>query len=101
MAQSTQNSAGTLVCWDDPTILRKAGNSPEGVRNLLARYGQEQPTALAVYQWVSRRSIPNKWRAALVYALLAEQRASTMDLFRVGDPRRRVPAWAEAEQAAA
>lgn len=82
---------GFHVHWNDSKILEAAGRNPETVFNMLNRHGQThaadgvaQPTPDAVYQWVSRRKIPDFWRPRLVYVLLAENRLQTSELFRVG-----------------
>lgn len=80
------------VHWNDSKILEAAGRNPETVFTLLDRHGQThadadgiaQPTPDAVYQWVSRRKIPDHWRPRIVYVLLAEQRLQMSQLFRVG-----------------
>lgn len=83
------------VHWNDPKILDAVGRSPEAVRGLLARFNQPAPSDWAVYQWVSRNRIPNHWRAALVYALLATKRIGLAELFRVGVPAPKAPTAAE------
>lgn len=69
------------IIWNDACILARAGRSPEGVRSLMEQYNQPLPTQTAVYQWVSRGIIPDRWRPALVYALLASNRITMDDLF--------------------
>lgn len=89
MADNTTPAGAALhVHWNDVKILDAAGANPEAVFQLLERHGQNEgvrPTPPAVYQWVSRRKIPDHWRARLVYALLAEQRIGPQHLFRVGN----------------
>lgn len=89
------DAAKKQVHWNDPKILDAAGRSPDAVRALLSQFDQPAPTDWAVYQWASRGKIPNHWRAALVYALLATKRIGLADLFRRGAPTRTAPASAE------
>lgn len=85
-------NTGFHVHWNDTKILEAAGRNPETVFNVLDRHGQThadadgipQPTPDAVYQWASRRKIPDFWRPRIVYVLLAENRLQTSELFRVG-----------------
>lgn len=80
------NAADTTdaIAWNDAAIMAAAGESPESVRAILVRHKQPAPTDYAVYQWSSRRLIPNQWRPRLVYALLRENRIDVGQLFRVG-----------------
>lgn len=78
------------VYWNDEKILSAAGQSPEAICNLLAEHEQGQPTAIAVYQWVSRCKIPDKWRSRLTFCLLKSGRMSVGDLYRYGSSRRSV-----------
>jgi hypothetical protein len=75
------------VQWDDEKILVAAGKSPEAVRAILAQYDQATPSVWAVYQWWSRKLIPNDWRAALIYAVLASDKIDVSDLFCLGEPK--------------
>lgn len=61
------------VAFDDTAILDALGSSPEVVRRNLRVYKQahmDEPTAMAIYQWVSRGKISEKWRPRLLYAAL-------------------------------
>ena len=69
------------IVFHDAEILRIAGNLPAPIISLFTKYNLPAPVAGAVYQWVSRKNIPDKWRAALIYALLAEGRISVNQLF--------------------
>ena len=82
------NENPNAVHWNDPLILEKAGGQPVGVVAMLERNGQGRPSDHAVYQWVSRRHIPDRWRTPLIYCLLLENKAKLGELFRTGDPRR-------------
>jgi len=72
-----------IIAWNDPAILKAAGTSPDAIRQHFAKTGQPLPTDWAVYQWSSRRRIPDRWRAALVYALMNTNRITPRDLFRI------------------
>lgn len=85
------------VHWHDENIIEAAGRSPEAVRSTLERHGQTEvqpdgtaaPTPDAVYQWSSRRKVPDYWRARLIYCLLADRKLDTSKIFRVGSKARR------------
>lgn len=74
----------TPVCWNDPVILDAAGLKPEQVQELLVRNGQPKPTQYAVYQWASRKRIPNLWRARAIYCLLRERKLDIALMFKKG-----------------
>lgn len=77
------------IQWNDTAILAAAGETPDAVQAILARHNQPVPTAVAVYQWTSRRNIPNLWRPRLIYAVLRENKLPIAKLFRLGNERRR------------
>lgn len=77
------------VSWNDMAILEAAGKSPESVSALLARNEQPAPSDWAVYQWWSRRKIPDMWRPRVLFALLREDRITVSKLFRLGTTARR------------
>jgi hypothetical protein len=82
------------VHWNDGAILSAAGmdtDGPRAVIDLLSLHHQGTPTLNAVQQWSSRRRVPDRWRARLVYCLLREGRIATSDLFRRGPAQRLVP----------
>ena len=82
------NSSNTLleqgVHWNDYRILEAAGLTPEPVRLLLAQYQQPLPSYGAIYQWASRRKIPDRWRAPIIYCRRADERLGPRELFRRG-----------------
>lgn len=71
------------IAWNDIAILDATGRKPEQIRDLLTRHGQPKPTDMAIYQWVSRKSIPDMWRSRIIYALLRENRLNLAVVFRV------------------
>ena len=79
------------IHWDDEAILTAAGTTPNSVRRLLRRHAQTLPTDGAVYQWASRKWLPNGFRAILTYCLLAESKIAPHKMYRVGSPRRTAP----------
>lgn len=87
MTTETPNENRT-VHWNDPKILTAAGTSPEAVRSLLTKHNQGDPSPYAVYQWTSRRKIPDAWRVKLAYCLLRENKITLADMFRIGTARR-------------
>ena len=82
----------SAVHWNDNALMQTAGSNPEAVFELLQKHGQAEkdehgnpaPSVYAIYQWTSRRKIPDRWRARLIYVLLAEGELEMKDLFRVG-----------------
>lgn len=61
------------VIFDDGAILQALGNKPEAIRRNLRLFRQtdlSQPTAMTIYQWVSRGRIAEKWRPRLLYCAL-------------------------------
>jgi len=103
MASNSSYSPGqtpdTAVFWNDPNILDAAGGSPAAIRHLLRLHGQGDPSTLAVYQWSSRRKIPDRWRPRLVYCLLHDGLISTAKLFRIGNAYRAPGRKPEAQHA--
>lgn len=79
----------TIVHWDDEAILTAAGTKPAAVKKLLTRHDQPLPSDDAVYQWASRRWLPNEFRAILSYCLLADGKIQPSELFRLGTNRRK------------
>lgn len=79
------------IDWNDMTILDRAGGTPEAIQQILQTHRQGTPSRNAVQQWISRRHIPHSWVPRLVYALLAERKIETRDLFRLGSERRTAP----------
>lgn len=71
----------TQIVFHDSEILRVAGNLPAPIIALYRKHNLPEPVPGAVYQWVSRKNIPDKWRAALIYALMAEGRISVNQIF--------------------
>lgn len=69
------------IVFHDAEILRIAGNLPAPIISLFDKYRLPSPSVTAVYQWVSRKNIPDKWRAALIYALMSEGRISVNQIF--------------------
>jgi hypothetical protein len=82
-ATARRETTPTALAWNDPQILTCAGRAPEPIIDLLAQMKQPIPTTTAVYQWVSRNTIPDAWRPRLVYALLKTHRIELAQLFRV------------------
>ena len=82
----------SAVHLNDNALMQTAGSNPEAVFELLLKHGQTEeaadgsraPSFYAIYQWTSRRKIPDRWRARLIYVLLAEGELEMRDLFRVG-----------------
>ena len=77
------------VCWNDEAIMEAAGRSPENVSALLARNEQALPSEWAVYQWWSRKKIPDDWRARVLFSLLREKRIVAARMFRLGSGTRK------------
>lgn len=75
-----------LIGWNDPEIIMAAGPAPDAVRALLRAHSQPEPTDQAIYQWASRKRIPDKWRPAVVYALMRENKLPLAKLFRRRKP---------------
>lgn len=74
------------VEFHDTALLDAAGRNPEAIQNLLMKWGQPFPSTAAIYQWSSRGKITNRWRAALLYALLSEGKVKLSSLFKRGKP---------------
>jgi hypothetical protein len=70
--------------WNDAAIMTGFQNSPHVVRGHVSNLGLNPPTVLAIYQWVSRGRIPERWRPLLIYVLLREQKLSINEMFRRG-----------------
>lgn len=91
----TKNNT-TAVYWNDPAILDAITYAYPGVHIHTAtvallsahRQGDPAPSLDAVYQWVSRKRIPDRWRVRLIYALLSAQAITPGKLFRVGSAAR-------------
>lgn len=79
-------SKNNHIVWRDEEILRRAGGTPRSVQALLSKYSLPLPTPWAIYQMVSRKNIPDRWRAAIIYALLADRAIAPNDLFRRAEP---------------
>lgn len=71
------------LVWNDAAILEAMGRSPELAKDLLRRNGQPLPSDQAVYQWVSRKRLPDRWRPKIIYALMREQKIDVGRLFKV------------------
>lgn len=69
------------INFHDTEILRIAGGLPAPITALLRKHNLQVPTDWAVYQWCSRKRIPDKWRASLIYALMVERRLTVEQLF--------------------
>lgn len=70
------------LAWNDPAIIAAIGPNIMAIRDALKGMGQPVPSEWAVYQWTSRRRIPDRWRPAVVYWLLSQQKITVADLFR-------------------
>lgn len=75
------------VTWNDAKLIAAAGGNPESIKALLLAERQPVPTDLAIYQWVSRSAIANKWRPRLVYALLRAGKVTLADVFALADTK--------------
>jgi hypothetical protein len=77
--------------WHDAAIMTGFQNSPHAVRAQVSALGLAPPTDAAVYQWVSRKRIPERWRPLLIYVLLREQKLAINQMFRRGTRKADVP----------
>lgn len=80
---TTDEKRPRFIAWNDPAILKAAGETPQLIRELLARHKQPLPTDWQVYQWSSRKRISHRWRPRAVYALLREGKIEIGKLFRL------------------
>lgn len=78
--------ATRYVGWDDKTILKALGWSPQAIRRALIAHKQgteDSPTDWAIYQWASRGKIAAEWRPRLLYCALRMGRIELVEAFRV------------------
>lgn len=73
--------------WNDAEILAKFNNNPPVVQSRLQALGLRTPTSMAIYQWVSRKRIPDRWRPTLVYVLKRDGDLPDNLLFKRGAKR--------------
>jgi hypothetical protein len=88
----TNSTPQIAVTWNDTTILQYVSQqfpdkdthlpNPEAVQRLLAKHDMPIPSPMAVYQWTSRRVIPDKWRSILIYTLMRESRIDLTKCFK-------------------
>jgi hypothetical protein len=72
------------IAWNDKTILEAFQSNPRVVQDELRKLGLKVPTSTAVYQWVSRGRIPDRWRPTLIYVLMRDGKITVRDLFKRG-----------------
>ena len=73
------------VVWNDGALLDACGNNIRRIAYTLEKCGvSPRPTANAMYKWISQREIPDRWRPAMVYALLKDGKVATNHLFKRG-----------------
>ena len=75
------------VVFDDNAILHALGTSPEAIRRNLRLYRQtdlQSPSAMTIYQWVSRGRIAEKWRPRLLYCALRSGKLTMAQALKFG-----------------
>lgn len=82
-AKRPAHGTGKAIVWNDKEILKASGGSPESVQKLMDEINQPRPSTWAVYQWASRKRIPDLWRPRLVYALMRRNHITVNQLFAV------------------